>query len=76
MEVKPSKCDEKDVKRNYLEFDDNYIKNRIDLSTIVSDNEKLLSDLKADQLFSKKTQIKERDNSPGFIDDSTVPALS
>ena len=60
---------------NYLEFDDNYMKNRIDLSNIVANNEKLYSEMKAKAMNPKKV-VKLRDNSPGFVDDSDVPPLS
>ncbi len=62
---------------NYLEFDDNYTKNRIDLSAIVSENERIYNEMKAKQtsLALKKNQITERPNSPSFVDDSSVPPL-
>ncbi len=50
------------------------MKNRIDLASIVSDNEKLYNEMKAQQ-FCKKAPIAERPNSPDFVDSSDVPPL-
>jgi protein TilB len=57
---------------NYLEVDESKYKNRIDLANIVSDNEKSSKQY----LKYKKSLIKERDNSPDFVDSSDVPPLS
>lgn len=62
-------------RQNYLEFDDNYTKNRIDLSNIVSNNEKIYNEMKAKSMNQKKV-IRLRENSPDFVDDLEVPPLS
>jgi len=54
---------------NYLEVDDS--KKRIDLANICNDMNKA----KQKYLHKQTKLIKERDNSPDFVDDSDVPPL-
>ena len=61
-------------KSNYLEFDDSYTKNRIDLSSIVANNEKLYNELKA-QHMNKRKVVQMRENSEDFVDNLDVPPL-
>jgi protein TilB len=58
---------------NYLEVDEK-VNKRIDYANIISNNEKMTKDVikQKQELFNKK---KERQNSPDFIDDSSVPPL-
>ena len=61
---------------NYLEVDDSKYGKRIDLANIVSDNEKLTNEYLNNNKYVKKSNfIKERENSPDFVDSSDVPPL-
>ncbi len=55
---------------NYLEVDES---KKIDLANIINDNTHKLKNMSV-KMFEKK-KINERDNSPDFVDDSTVPPL-
>ncbi len=59
----------------FLEFDDSYARNRIDISKIVSENERIYNEMKANKLKPKNV-VRLRENSPDFVDDLDVPPLS
>ena len=57
-----------------MEVDESAAKNKLDLANIVAENER--SARKAVELARKpRDVVKERDNSPDFVDDSDVPPL-
>ena len=57
-----------------MEFDDSHAKNRIDITNIVSENERVYNEMKAMKMNPKKV-VRLRENSPSFVDDLDVPPL-
>ncbi len=78
-EEKETKRQKEETKKkeqsNFLEFDDSFAKNRIDISKIVSENERAYNEMKAQKL-APRSVVRLRENSPGFVDDLDVPPLS
>ena len=78
-EEKETKRQKEETKKkeqsNFLEFDDSFAKNRIDISKIVSENERAYNEMKAQKL-APRSVVRVRENSPGFVDDLDVPPLS
>lgn len=71
MEEKKETCEQKNP---FLEFDDSYAKNRIDLGSIVANNERLYNEMKVKQMNTRKV-VQMRENSESFVDNLDVPPL-
>ena len=69
-EKKVAETQHKEKPTTYLEVDDS---KKIDLANIASNNASKLKS-EAARIFEKKS-AKERENSPNFVDDSSVPPL-
>jgi protein TilB len=70
---KENKKNEKNINNNYLEVDPTLNSKRIDLSQIVQDGYKKSAN--TGLITTNKRIVKERDNSPSFVDSDDVPPL-
>ena len=70
--IKPKeKAEPPKTASNFLEVDDS---KKIDLANIVNDNNNKLK-VANGKIFEGKKTVKDRENSPSFVDDSSVPPL-